>query len=325
MASDKIETITPEGVSPCLFPKLDLRRAAWWNDHGEMHPFDDAGPDMILEMKDLPENYLLSMYFLDYDWRKSLHPRQQSMLVMDETGALLNALWVGKLEDGVYERFSVSGRSLLKIRFNKHRGACVAVSGAFIDEPHVFPELSGSLKGEIEPSLSELYGMLRLSGFQERLPIALQLLRHEKELLNDKAGMLGAFIFASAAEASWTTADVKRAVLDRLKLSDVASILDWLSAMKTIQNHRFIWYYLAAAVIFEKIHDLQPTEANRQIVKLFDLCVNYNVYSIRNVCIRYIEQSKEEGSLELAKELKSRMPVFFKVTPSEHPTEEKAK
>lgn len=44
-----------------------------------------------------------------------------------------------------------------------------------------------------------------------------------------------------------------------------------------------------------------------------------------NVFVLVAKQSKKEGSLDLAKELKSRMPVFFKVKPSEHPTEEKAK
>ena len=143
-------------VHPQMFPDGKVRRASWWDDHGEMHPFDDEGPDLLLIIENLPETeYLFSAYMMDFDWRTTAHPRQQSVLVFSEDGAFLNAAWTGKADRGVYERFMHNGRTKLKFRFCKHRGACVAVSGVFIDRLHALPPLLPSRDGVLTSQLRD--------------------------------------------------------------------------------------------------------------------------------------------------------------------------
>lgn len=117
------------------------RTASWWDDHGEMHPFDDNGPDLLLEL-DAADAFpgaatggprILTFLHADFDWRDTLHPRQQSLLLFDADGNLLNAAWGGKSDRGVYSPFVVDAGRPLKVRFMKHRGACVAVGGVFAD------------------------------------------------------------------------------------------------------------------------------------------------------------------------------------------------
>jgi hypothetical protein len=117
------------------------RTASWWDDHGEMHPFDDNGPDLLLEL-DAADTFpiaaasgprILTFLHADFDWRDTLHPRQQSLLLFDADGNLLNAAWGGKSDHGVYSPFVVDANRPLKARFMKHRSACVAVGGVFAD------------------------------------------------------------------------------------------------------------------------------------------------------------------------------------------------
>ena len=45
-----------------LFPGYKIRRAAWWDDHGEMHPFDDNGPNLRVRLPDgVARDWLLSI------------------------------------------------------------------------------------------------------------------------------------------------------------------------------------------------------------------------------------------------------------------------
>lgn len=95
-----------------LLPKSKIRRVSWWDDHGEMHPFDDEGPDLNISLNLSDEESYLSLYFCDFDWRLSRHPRQQSVIVFSNTGSFLNAAWSGKIDDGIYERFKLSRRGV---------------------------------------------------------------------------------------------------------------------------------------------------------------------------------------------------------------------
>ena len=72
---------------------------------------------------------ILTFLHADFDWRDTLHPRQQSLLLFDADGNLLNAAWGGKSDHGVYSPFVVDANRPLKARFMKHRSACVAVGG----------------------------------------------------------------------------------------------------------------------------------------------------------------------------------------------------
>ncbi|MBQ6470361.1 MAG: hypothetical protein IJJ33_00125, partial [Victivallales bacterium] len=44
----------PSGTGHFL-PGQKVRRAAWWDDHGEMHPFDDDGPDLEAHIRETTE------------------------------------------------------------------------------------------------------------------------------------------------------------------------------------------------------------------------------------------------------------------------------
>ncbi|MBR5837421.1 MAG: hypothetical protein IKZ84_02670, partial [Victivallales bacterium] len=123
-----------KGIFPLLTDKK-IRRASWWDDHGEMHPFDDEGPDLIIRADLDSARSCVSLYMMDYDWRMSSHPRQQSVIVHDSKGMFLNACWEGKIDHGVYARFRTSGISEMAFRICKHRGNCTAVSGLFVDVP----------------------------------------------------------------------------------------------------------------------------------------------------------------------------------------------
>ena len=123
-----------------LFPQEKHRRAGWWDDHGEMHPFDDDGPNLHVSLKTaLRSGQLLSVHLGDFDWRTTRHPRQQSLILRDSEGGFRNAAWSGKSDTGVYERFCMTSDLQMEITCLKHRGACVAVSGIFIDNPVDMP------------------------------------------------------------------------------------------------------------------------------------------------------------------------------------------
>ncbi|MBQ9367724.1 MAG: hypothetical protein IJT83_08080 [Victivallales bacterium] len=136
-----------------LFPQQKIRRAGWWDDHGEMHPFDDEGPNLHISSEStIDAGSTLSLYLGDFDWRNTLHPRQQSVIVFDEDGSLVNALWSGKSDLGVYERLAFISRCKPRLAVLKHRSACVAVSGLFIDIPAM---ISGPLSGKDLQNASE--------------------------------------------------------------------------------------------------------------------------------------------------------------------------
>jgi hypothetical protein len=91
--------------------------------------------DLLVHVDVPAGEHMLSFYCLDFDWYRTHHPRQQSVLIVDEEHRVLNAAWTGTFGDGVYERFAVTGPLRLTARFFKHRSACAAVSGVFLDPP----------------------------------------------------------------------------------------------------------------------------------------------------------------------------------------------
>ena len=126
-----IGTFAPKGR---LFPGEKMRRVSWWDDNGEMHPFDDEGPDILIRFNRIIfDNRILSLYFYDFDWRKTLHPRQQSILLTDKLGRFWNARWIGKPDFGVYERFAFPKAASPVVRILKHRSPCATVAGLFLD------------------------------------------------------------------------------------------------------------------------------------------------------------------------------------------------
>ncbi|MBQ7651329.1 MAG: hypothetical protein IJS15_10235, partial [Victivallales bacterium] len=119
-------------VGEHLAPGQKHRRASWWDDHGEMHPFDDNGPDFLLDWFGTSAIRRLALYFLDYDWRNTLHPRQHSVIVFDGDGRPQDAAWLGKICDGTYHLFETTSEKTT-FRIQKHRSACTCLSGVFCD------------------------------------------------------------------------------------------------------------------------------------------------------------------------------------------------
>ncbi len=133
---------TLEHMTGPILPGVPVRRAAWWDDHGEQHAFDEQGPDLCVRIAIPKGDHLLSFYVLDHDWQGTWHPRQQSMTLFNADGDLLSAVWTGKFGRGVYERFLVQGPLDLTVRFFKHRSACVAVSAFFLDRIRPLPRFA---------------------------------------------------------------------------------------------------------------------------------------------------------------------------------------
>ena len=137
-----------------LAPGKPIRRASWWDDHGEMHPFDENGPDFLLDWHSVRSRKRVALYFLDYDWRYTRHPRQHSVIVLDADGGFQDAAWLGKICDGTYHMFeTVSEKTTFRIQ--KHRSACTCLSGVFCDNadfgkyPDGLPQHIASLASRI--------------------------------------------------------------------------------------------------------------------------------------------------------------------------------
>ena len=130
------EWLSYDILSRPLAPGKTVRRSAWWDDHGEMHPFDDEGPDFLVNIQTTQRNTRISFYVYDSDWWMTAHPRQQSLSIFSSNGDLLNACWLGKSDHGKYARFHVNAPSVI-CRINKHRGACTSVSGVFFDKANM--------------------------------------------------------------------------------------------------------------------------------------------------------------------------------------------
>lgn len=138
------------------------RRYASWDDRGEVRPFDDAGPDLLVSVR-LPEGlHLVSLYLVDWDWHEGPHPRMQTVTVLDRADDPLAVVATGKFGGGQYERFLTRGPRELTLRISKHRSPCAMLSGLFVDKvealrepPFGTPHTPGEL-----PELSERFDRL---------------------------------------------------------------------------------------------------------------------------------------------------------------------
>ncbi|MBO4345264.1 MAG: hypothetical protein J5833_05895, partial [Victivallales bacterium] len=149
-----MERVDFMSVGEYLASGQKYRRASWWDDHGEMHPFDDNGPDFLLDWLGDSSRRRIALYFLDFDWRRTLHPRQHSVIVFDGKGKIQDAMWLGKICDGTYHLFeTVSEKTTFRVQ--KHRSACTCLSGVFCDNadfgkcPDGLPQHIASLASRI--------------------------------------------------------------------------------------------------------------------------------------------------------------------------------
>jgi len=115
------------------YPPRNTRRYACWDDRGEVRPFDEKGPDLVLDL-DVPEGtHLLSLYLVDWDWFDTPHPRVESIIVTDAQDHVITVASTGRFGEGQYERFLVQGPRALRLRVTKQRSPCAILSGIFLD------------------------------------------------------------------------------------------------------------------------------------------------------------------------------------------------
>lgn len=130
-------------------PITRANTAAWWDDKGETHPFDDQGPDLKDDLSIPQGEWRLALYLVDLDWWNTWHPRQQATVLTDEEGHILAAADTGKFGQGVWQRFYIRGPKKITVRIAKNRSNCAILSAIMLDRipPPLPAEISGLLGG----------------------------------------------------------------------------------------------------------------------------------------------------------------------------------
>lgn len=76
-----------------FLPTSKKRRYSSWDDCGEVRPFDDNGPDLVLSVIIPKGSNLLSLYLVDFDWYQTEHPRLQTISAFSDDGKPLMRSW----------------------------------------------------------------------------------------------------------------------------------------------------------------------------------------------------------------------------------------
>jgi len=107
---------------------------AWWDDGGQVHPFDDAGPDLGVRMVVPAGRWRLALYLLDGDWAGTWHPRAHGIVVTDKDGKPLAVADTDKFGGGCWQLFCVQGPVDLTVRIAKGQSASTVLSAIALDE-----------------------------------------------------------------------------------------------------------------------------------------------------------------------------------------------
>jgi len=277
-----------------------------------MHPFDDAGPDLLLNLHFHATDQSLSLYLMDFDWRNSMHPRQQSNICYNLKGEVLNADWCGKIDTGVYSRFALTNQDIIQIRFNKHRSACVSVSGVFLDIPPLLPELAieekmivkvkgeekytekWKLTGHLPTETMDWYEQLRVCHGKKKLLLARKYDEKTDLLFTKEANILGLFMYMAAAETCY---DSNRARLsfpkgDKLRsivwTDDIIKLLDYFVM---VNNGHNIWPFLIAEDVLNTVHtDMQKDKSMQRLFAISMVCQRDGLLAIPSACLHKMEE-----------------------------------
>ncbi len=106
---------------------------AWWDDGGQTHPSDDAGPDILLRTV-IPEGlWRLALYFVDADWAGTWRPREHAIVIGTREGELLAVGDTGKLGQGCWQLFCVRGPIEAEVRVLKGTSPSAVLSAFTLD------------------------------------------------------------------------------------------------------------------------------------------------------------------------------------------------
>ena len=276
------EPPAPEDLLEPLLRGVPVRRAAWWDDHGEQHAFDEQGPDLLVHITVPPGLHRLSFYLLDADWSKTWHPRQQGMVLFDEHDNIQDAVFTGTFGNGLYETFAAKGPCRLKVRFYKLRSACVAVSGVFLDKLPAPDQLlkaaeSGGDKSWAEP-LRTLADRFREHPFE--------MLRSDNSTkVLEK--VCAAEFWPAAAEAvthlSRLCAGTRSAAETYLNYTGrlEPAALSQLGRVMIEQEAPLRWSYGAYAALFGKMNTLSAEQQKKHLQAILKLCTAADYYPLR--------------------------------------------
>ena len=114
-------------------PQWGGRTYASWDDHGELHPTDGWGPDLVATLQMPPGVWRLGLYFIDWDWYSAPFPRAHRIELSTTDDRDACTARVTDFGGGVYKVFGVRGGRDLTIRLRKDRSAAVLISGIFLD------------------------------------------------------------------------------------------------------------------------------------------------------------------------------------------------
>ena len=270
-----------------LLPGVPVRRAAWWDDHGEQHAFDEQGPDLLVHITVPPGLHRLSFYLLDSDWSKTWHPRQQGMVLFDEHDNIQDVVFTGTFGNGLYERFAVKGPSRLKARFYKLRSACVAVSGVFLDKLPASDQLlkaaeSGGDEAWTEP-VRALADRFRKHPFEvlcgdnsenvlEKLcatefsPAAAEALAHLSRLCAGTRSAAETYLDYAGRLEPAARSQLGRVMIDK--------------------NAPLRWSYGAYAPLFAAIDELPEEQQKTHLQTILKLCTAADYYPLRQWALR---------------------------------------
>lgn len=150
----KAWTSDPDDTARLFLPvkSTDDRRALWnpvglthtyssWDDHGELHPFDGRGPDLYVSVQIPDGRHRLSLYFVDWDWHDTPHPRRHRVKFLSEHGAELLAFAVREFGSGVYHSLAVRGPQTVTFVVEKGPSVSSVLSGIFLSHLPLLPEM----------------------------------------------------------------------------------------------------------------------------------------------------------------------------------------
>jgi hypothetical protein len=130
--------LTTQHARALINPLEGEHRYSSWDDRGEARPFDNKGPDLVVNMEIPKGLHRLTFYFMDWDFYKSSHPRAHRLFFTDgskdEEAEILNSGYVGDFGQGLYKVYGVAGPCKIRLRIQKDKSVCAVLSGLFLDD-----------------------------------------------------------------------------------------------------------------------------------------------------------------------------------------------